>query len=547
MKARIAERPGLAATPRTAAPVLERPDGDLLSAEDLRQLAERGIPAAEALRQLRFLASPPPPLRLARPCTVGDGIRRLAPDDHAPLLARFDAALAAGRVTKLVPASGAATRMFRQLIELRHELRHEPRETGRDSLERRAIHGDKAAHRLLRFFGELPRGPFAPALGAELAREGRALSALLAAGDFEPIFSALLDRSGLGWAEAPKALIPFHLAPSGPRTAFEEHLVEAASYAADRDGRCRLHFTIAADARARFERHAHEASARLLTEAGGAGLRFEISYSVQSPATDTLALAADGRPFREPSGRLLLRPGGHGSLLGNLDALQADLVFIKNVDNVVPDRLKGSTITWKRLLGGYLLMLQEHVFDLTLRLEAGDPRATAEGVELLVDGLKLPASCVPAAGEREAFVRERLDRPLRVCGVVLNTGEPGGGPFWVHTGREEITRQIVETSQVANDPEQQEVLAAATHFNPVDLVCAVRDAHGRPFDLPRFSDPRTAFVAHKSHLGRPLRALEHPGLWNGAMARWITVFVEVPSETFAPVKTVFDLLRSEHH
>ncbi|MCB1036711.1 MAG: DUF4301 family protein, partial [Acidobacteria bacterium] len=343
------------------------------------------------------------------------------------------------------------------------------------------------------------------------------------------------------------ALIPFHSGLFGPRTAFEEHLVEALAYARDAEGRCRLHFTVAEGELPRFEAHAAEAAERLKQAAGeDAAASFEIRFSLQHPATDTLALDEAGHPFRLEDGRLLLRPGGHGALLRNLQELEADLVFIKNIDNVVPDARKGPTLTWKRLLGGYLVTCQERIFEQLRHLDAGEPGAADEAVAFLVEELYLPPERVPAREERKAFAFELLNRPIRVCGVVLNTGEPGGGPFWVRGEDGLASRQIVEAAQIASAPDQQAILAAATHFNPVDLVCGLRDFRGRPFDLSRFVDPKTAFVSKKDHLGRPLTSLERPGLWNGAMAHWHTLFVEVPSETFAPVKTVFDLLRPEH-
>jgi hypothetical protein len=301
----------------------------------------------------------------------------------------------------------------------------------------------------------------------------------------------------------PKGLIPFHSYPDRSRTAFEEHLVEAAAYTRGADGRCRLHFTVSPEHLTGFE--------ELLDRVGEGyaerlGARFEVGFSVQKPRTDTLAADEDGRPLHDSAGRLHLRPGGHGSLIENLNDLRGDLVFVKNIDNVQPDRSRSVTVEWKKLLAGYLVKL-----------------------------------------EREASSLLRLNRPLRVCGVVPNTGEPGGGPFWVRHGDGTTSRQIVETAQVdASDDAQQRLLRSSTHFNPVDLVCAVRDADGKPHDLREFVDQEAVIITRKTVGGREVRALERPGLWNGGMAGWNTVFVEVPLETFTPVKTVLDLLRPEH-
>jgi hypothetical protein len=276
---------------------------------------------------------------------------------------------------------------------------------------------------------------------------------------------------------------------------------------------------------------------------------FDVSVSVQSPATDTLAVEPDGRVLRDEQGRLVLRPGGHGSLLRNLDALQGDLVYVKNIDNVQPEGRQAAMADWKRALAGLLLRLREQVVAQLDRLRVPAPD---EGVLLQVRDFVRRHLHVAAPGpggpsDLRAWLVDRLDRPLRVCGVVPNAGEPGGGPFWVRGRDGAVTLQIVESAQVdPHDEEQRRIFASSTHFNPVDLVCAVRDAAGRPHDLDRFVDPDAVIVTVKSEGGREVRVLERPGLWNGGMAGWSTVFVEVPLETFSPVKSVMDLLREEH-
>jgi hypothetical protein len=273
---------------------------------------------------------------------------------------------------------------------------------------------------------------------------------------------------------------------------------------------------------------------------------------VQSPATDTIAVDLDNNPVRDEQGHLLFRPGGHGALLANLQALAADIVFIKNIDNVVPDRLKEVTYRYKRALGGHLVYLQQQMFAYLEHLAAG--KVDADVLEEIRTFARQELAIVIPPGLQHApqheqirFLHDQLNRPLRVCGMVRNEGEPGGGPFWVAHPDGSLSRQIVETSQVDTAlPEQRALLAASTHFNPVDLVCGVRDYRGQQFDLQRFADPNTGFISHKTYAGRPLKALELPGLWNGAMAYWNTVFVEVPLSTFNPVKIVLDLLRPEH-
>ncbi len=299
-------------------------------------------------------------------------------------------------------------------------------------------------------------------------------------------------------AALPKGLLPFHRYGETSRTPFEEHLVEAAATVRDAKGLCRLHVTVSREHRAAFEAALEKARPRL---EAGIGARFDVKFSEQSPSTDTVALDETGHLFRDAEGQILFRPGGHGSLLKNLGESGGDVVLVKNIDNVVPDHIRAPTVLWKRLLAGFLL------------------RREREG---------------------------KRTRPLRVAGVVRNEGEPGGGPFWI-AGEEGASKQIVESAQVdLSNPAQAAIWGAATHFNPVDLVCSIRDEEGRPFDLSRFVDERAVFVAKKAHEGRPLLALERPGLWNGAMSHWETVFVEVPKETFAPVKTALDLLRAEH-
>jgi hypothetical protein len=339
-------------------------------------------------------------------------------------------------------------------------------------------------------------------------------------------------------------LLKFHHDAAAGRTAFEEHLVEAGQYARDTNGVCRLHFTVSPRHQPAFEATAREADARHV--AGDA--RFEIGYSIQKRSTDTLSLDEDGEPRRDGQRRLLFRPGGHGALIENLRALEADLVFVKNIDNVQPDRSKPVMAHWKRALAGYLVGLQRELSGYLDGLRGNGPREplleqvrTLARERLHVD-LKHGAGSSP-----ERWLISQLNRPLRVCGVVPNTGEPGGGPFWVRGPDGRVSLQIVETTEVdPHDEQQQEILRSSTHFNPVDLVCALRDHEGRPFDLGRYIDHDAVIVTSKSDGGNELRALERPGLWNGAMAHWNTVFVELPSESFTPVKTVVDLLRPEH-
>jgi hypothetical protein len=561
------------------------------TADDHRQMEELGIAPEEARRQLELLRNPPPFTRVLRPCTLGDGVRGILPGDEAELVALHDRAAQAGRIHKLVPASGAASRMFRSLSSYLERLERPGGGEGAGGTGGGSSGGGsggsapEAGGEVRTFFAQLPRFAFHEALAEAAAARGVRLDApeiaataaigavgtmrapgaqeagaaaggsgsgaALSAAERRTVLACLLTDAGLDYAEQPKGLILFHRHPAGARTPFEEHLVEAAAYARDGGGVCRLHLTVSPQ---------HEAGFRALLAGRGAvlarqlGCRFEVELSHQRRSTDTLAVDAERQPFRQAGGGLLFRPGGHGALLDNLQRLAdggAGIVLLKNIDNVVPDRLKPEVVRWKKLLGGALLGLQEEIFRLLRELASDlpDEALIDEAARFAEHELARPlpgnfAAASPA--EQRHLLVAALDRPLRVAGVVPVAGEPGGGPFWVESAAGEVSLQIVETSQIGPEPDQQAALAASTHFNPVDLACALHDRFGRPYDLARFVDHATVFVAERSHEGRPLRSLERPGLWNGAMAGWNTVFVEVPAATFAPVKTVLDLLRPEH-
>ena len=358
-----------------------------------------------------------------------------------------------------------------------------------------------------------------------------------------------LDPTGLAYADTPKGLLLFHRYPDTSRTAFEDHLVESFALAADAEGTTRLHFTVSAAHEEAFAKRL--AAARTALEAR-LGARFAVSFSTQKSSTDTIALDLDGKPFRDKAGVLLFRPGGHGSLIANLADLAtagADLVYVKNIDNVVHEDWRAPVVQWRRLLAGRLVLLQERLFAALRALDenAHDADAVAAGAAVLRDELgvhvPVPGDAVPTP---EA-VRRLLDRPVRVCAVLRAKGDPGGGPFWVRASDGSLSPQIVETAQIDQaSGMQRDVQSRATHFSPADMVLGVRDHRGEPFDLPFHVDPGAVFIAEKSSAGRALRALEHPGLWNGGMAQWNTLFVEVPPATFHPVKALTDLLDPAH-
>ena len=505
---------------------------------DRRDLAGRGISEAEARRQLALLANPPGHVQLARPCTAGDGIERLA-EARLPALHEAHARAArSGAVSVFVPASGAATRMFKDLLAALASA--DPLFPG--AVRTAAAAGAPSARAVAEWVEGLPRFAFHDALAATLAAGGRSLEELRGHGPWRPLLEALLEPGGLDYARLPKGLLEFHREPGEPRarTAFAEHLEEAVALARDGAGLCRAHFTVSPEHRGRFEELLATLAPALEARTGAA---FGVAFSEQHPDTDTLAADPAGGPFRDAAGRLLYRPSGHGALLRNLQDSGGDLVFVKNVDNVAAARLRPETLKWSRALVGLAAELRGRVTRLVERLaDARDADAAPQARAFALETF----GRADAPSGREAL-GAWLDRPLRVCGMVPNTGEPGGGPFWVRGRDGRVTRQVVEAAQVDTGSDSQAAfLAAATHFNPVFFACALRGADGRPHRLADYVDPGAVIVTRRSAGARDLLALERPGLWNGAMAEWNTVFVEVPLAVFNPVKTVLDLLRPEH-
>lgn len=518
---------------------------DLLTPSDIRQIEQHGLAIPEVLRQMDLFRAPRPYLNLKGACTRGNGIRVLTPESAASLVRLYEREKAHLDCVKFVPASGAATRMFRVLLKFLHS----GGTLTRESLSKEVRLGNPEAHTVEQFFDRLGDFAFVHDLEARIGSSGRSLEELVDDGAFQEILEFLLTGKGLEYSTLPKALLKFHVYEGTSRTAFEEHLAEAAAYATNGNGSCKLHFTVS-------EEHLHKFQSLLEriqpTYALEYGVSYLIEFSTQKRSTDTIAVDLENRLFRQKNGRLLFRPGGHGALIENLNELEADLIFIKNIDNVVPDRLKGETIYWKRVLGGLLIHIQQSVFKYmdALSQSAWDRTILEEAADFATGELSLvlPHSFgKQPLSDQKGFLLGKLNRPIRVCGMVKNAGEPGGGPFWVADENGEWSCNIVEKAQMDPDSEEQRRIAAAsTHFNPVDLVCGVKDWRGESFDLHRFVDPEAVLITRKSKYGRDLKALELPGLWNGAMAHWNTIFVEVPSTTFNPVKTVNDLLRIEH-
>lgn len=477
----------------------------MFSEKDLQQIAAHGLTPDAVERQIENFRRGFPFLKVVRAASPADGV--LVPDAVAvdAAVARYEKAVAAKcSVVKFVPASGAATRMFKELFAFVNE---DKRGKGIDTL-----------------LENIRRFAFWPELQAVLPADA----------DDKATVDAIVN-DGLGYGRQPKGLVTFHAYPDGTRKAVEEHLVEGAAYAAS-NGVARIHFTVSPEHKAGFQQLLEE---KIPVYEKRFGIRYDISFSVQKPSTDTIAVNPDNTPFRQDDGSLLFRPAGHGALIENLAEIDADIIFIKNIDNVTTDARRGDTIRYKKALAGILLDLQAEAFARLRQLEHGSTNlaSTAEFIERKLF-VKLPAQY------DAALLIKILDRPIRVCGMVRNEGEPGGGPFWVANADGTESLQIAESSQIA--PEDLPLMQSATHFNPVDLVCGVKNAKGERYDLRDYTDPSTGFISSKSSGGRELRAQELPGLWNGAMARWNTIFVDVPITTFSPVKVVQDLLRPQH-
>ncbi len=503
----------------------------MFSKADLEQFRKRNIPIEKIEEQILNFKRGFPFVRLAAAATPGNGIMVLKEEEVRRLEKEFDRKSDEYQITKMVPASGAASRMFKNIHTYIDDPDSDP---GKDVLE---------------VIEKLEQFAFYNELTDKLAINGYDIHELLSKKDHKTILKHILLEEGLNYAALPKGLLLFHQYPSGPRTPLEEHMQEGIRYSCDSDQCVHLHFTVSPEHREGFEEKAAEASGMIMKKQN---LRFDISYSEQKPSTDTIAVDLDNEPFRNADGSILFRPGGHGALIENLNELREDIVFIKNIDNVVPEDLRQPTYTYKKVLGGLLISLMEKTYAYLDALSGREPD-TAFLEEVFAFARKqlmipLPDSFMELpAKEQIGTLSEVLNRPMRICGMVRNEGEPGGGPFWVHDDNERQSLQIVESSQIdMNDEEQSEIVRNATHFNPVDLVCSMKDYHGEKFNLLEFVDPQTGFISIKSKDGRDLKAQELPGLWNGAMARWITVFIEVPIETFNPVKTVNDLLRPQH-
>jgi hypothetical protein len=504
------------------------------SGQDLALIKEKGIALESIEIQLENFRTGFPPLDLQAPATPGNGIICLSEDEVNRYAMRYEHIQRNLKSVKFVPASGAASRMFKSLYEYVQDTNEAAGE---------------AFPEIEQFIAGLHKLALTDSLKEILGKTGNDIDELISGKNYRPIVRNIILEEGLNYGNMPKGLIKFHRYPGENRTPVEEHLVEGTGYCMGRGEKVGIHFTVSSEHLDGF--------INLLTRKQPVyekryGVGYQIGFSIQRAFTDTLAVDEYNEPFRDPDGSLVFRPGGHGALLANLNELDGDLVFIKNIDNVCPDRMKPVTILYKKALAGLLLEIQQKTFEYIQQLDKEDP-----GEDLLAeirDFLVSRMNFIPSEGDNQvcgdagaSCLKKILNRPLRVCGMVKNEGEPGGGPFWTRNADGSVSLQIVEASQINfGDGNQADIVRQSTHFNPVDLVCGIRDYQGHSFDLQHFTDPYTGFISTKSMDGKTIKVQELPGLWNGSMADWNTIFVEVPIETFNPVKTIVDLLRPEH-
>ncbi len=494
--------------------------GMILTQQDDVQLKELGITMADLFGQIELFTKGIQPLKLERPCTSGDGILRLNGSDYHRLSELFDKQKQGLSIHGVVPASGAASRMFKHLHNYSPDTENELTEE---------------------FILHFNRFPFIKELSKVMEEKGVSLERAITEDNWEEIFDFILTSKGLNYDDQLKGMVLFHLYQDSIRTAFEEHLHEFIKYGKQSDGKSKLHFTLAPQHIETVSKFMEQKINEFQYE------EIELSYSVQDPKTDTIALNKENNPIRDGQGRLIFRPGGHGALIFNLQKIDSDIVFIKNIDNVTTESQAADTVYFKKVLGGLLLEIKNQTHQFLNELDKGNEAILDDVLEFIHQWFQPGLLLNQSKEELVQYAKLRLDRPIRVCGMVRNEGEPGGGPYWVKMSGGYISKQIVEKSQLETDNLQQlKIFKTATHFNPVDIVCSTKDRQGKTYNLQNFVDYSTGFVSEKFQHGHVIKALELPGLWNGAMALWNTIFVEVPISTFNPVKTVNDLLRPGH-
>lgn len=512
------------------------------SKKDIKQIEQKGLTLAQVEQQIRIFENGLAYSNLVSAATLDDGIVKLNNQSIEKYIALYEARIESLSILKFIPASGAATRMFKFLFKFLDEF----------NIEKNSINWYINRHKnanLSLFFIGIEKFPFFYIVKEKLLEAYPNFDNLSINEQGYYFVKMMLDSDKLNYGNYPKGLLPFHLYKNRlTATAFGEHLYETALYAPKKKS-TELHFTIA-------ERHKHkfDAEFKRIEEKveRKTGLKYDITFSYQKSSTDTIAVTTKNKPFRIEDGSLLFRPSGHGALIENLNGLDADIIFIKNIDNVVTSKYKEEVAKYKKVLAGLLLQTQELAFAYSKRLEDADlnEEELIEIAEFLGNRMNVRISSEfekYSLKYQIEYLAEKLNRPFRVCGMVKNEGEPGGGPFWVKDESGNISLQIVESAQInKKSKHQKDILKNATHFNPVDLVCGIKNYKGEKYDLKKFVDPKAAFISSKTRKGKDLKALELPGLWNGSMANWNTIFVEVPLITFNPVKTVNDLLKAPH-
>lgn len=507
----------------------------MLSEKDIKQLTSKGITEYEFETQLENFEKGFPYANLAGAATVGDGIVSFTEEDAKEYAKIFDKESENLSMIKFIPASGAASRMFKDIIDLANDY---------DAAEDK-----KPFEKTIKSIQNIENFAFYKELEQLIKKDGLDLNELLVNKNYSKIASYILNTNGLGYQSKPKAMLLFHKYAEEARTAFEEHLVEGAKYAKMLDGTVHLHFTISPEHRHLFEGKMKEVIAKYEERFG---VRYDIQFSEQMSKTDMAALDKKGKLIRNADGSILFRPGGHGALIENLNALDTDLIFIKNIDNVTTDALRDTTYLYKKALAGYLLYIQSYVHRYLRELEALSVNEVTlsqiEGFVAKMLNVRFSMTYFSRSmRERVTYLIRKLNRPIRVCGMVRNEGEPGGGPYWVRNEHGHKNLQIIEASQIDfTNKFQVEMVQKSSHFNPVDLICSVRNYKGNKFNLKNYIDKKTGFISQKKQNGIEMTIQELPGLWNGSMADWNTIFVEVPIATFTPVKTLADLLRKEH-
>lgn len=480
---------------------------------------------------------------IIRPCTINDGIQIIEDSRFEELILLHESAAQSGRLTNFIPASGAATRMFKNLQVYLNKSEGVPYAVLKEDK-----FSDTDAKAVYEFILNLKRFAFYNELKNILDEKNIDPENLDEDDDISIILKSVLNESGLNYSWLPKGAILFHKYDNESRTAFEEHLYESAVCSSDKAGKVKIHFTISEEHREIFNDIVYKAVKKFEDY----NLHLIVTCSYQKKSTNTISLTIDNKIFKDSANNPVFRPAGHGALIENLNELGADIIFIKNIDNILPSTKNEISIRYKRLMSGYLLSVQKEIFSYLRQLEN---KKINESIlsEIQKFASELLSITFPPDFNRQTihykieYLFSILNRPLRVCGMVKNEGHPGGGPFWVKNSKGEVSIQIVEESQInINNSRQFKIFSSSTHFNPVDMVCAVKNFNGENFDLKKYVDSTSGLITTKSYQGIPVKTLELPGLWNGAMAYWNTIFIEIPPETFNPVKVVNDLLNPAH-